>query len=219
MGILDRIAGTFEELTGDASATIAAEVARARALAGQGEGTAAERVLTEITRRTPRAPLPFLALGQLLARRGALEEAVVALGHAVDFGGGSAEAWLELGEVLARLGRAEPATDALRRALTLAVDPISPALRVRAHEALGEVHAVAGRLQQAARELRKALDLASDDDRQVALGYGRILARLHERDASEWLTRAARATGADPAIFAEAAAAAHDKARAEALLG
>jgi GTP-binding protein EngB required for normal cell division/predicted Zn-dependent protease len=218
MGILDRIAGTFEELTGDTSATIAAEVARARALAEQGEGTAAERVLTEITRRTPRAPLPFLALGQLLARRDALEEAVVALGHAVDFGRGSAEAWLELGEVLARLGRAEPATDALRRALTLAVDPILPALRVRAHAALGEVHAVAGRLQQAARELRKALDLTGDDVRQVALGYGRILARLDERDASEWLTRAARATGADPAIFAEAAAAAYDKARAEALL-
>jgi predicted Zn-dependent protease/GTP-binding protein EngB required for normal cell division len=222
MGILDRIAGTLEELTGSAEAAIADDVARARALAGQGDTAGAETLLAEITRRAPRAPLPFLALGQLFARRGALDEAVVALGHAVDYGGGDAQAWAELGEVLGRLGRTEPATDALRRALTLAVDPADPifsALRGRVHAALGGVQAAAGRLQQAARELRKALDLVGDDDRQLALDYGRILARLgDQRQASEWLTRAARAASADPAIFAEAAAATPDRPRAEALL-
>ena len=70
MGILDRIAGTLDELTGEADATIAAEVERARALAGQGDTPGAEALLAEITRHAPRAPLPFLALGQLLAQRG-----------------------------------------------------------------------------------------------------------------------------------------------------
>jgi tetratricopeptide (TPR) repeat protein/GTP-binding protein EngB required for normal cell division len=238
MGILDRIAGTLEELTGDADATIAAEVARARALAERGDTAVAEGLLVEITRRVPRAPLPFLALGQLLARRGAFEEAVVPLGRAVDLEGNNAEAWVTLGEVLARLGRAEPAADALRRALALAVDPVlpvnpvlpmgpilsssptprGPTLRGRAHAALGAVHAATGRLQQAARELRKALDLAGDDDRRLSLDYGRVLARLGEREASEWLTRAARAATADPAVFAEAATATRDEVRAEALL-
>jgi hypothetical protein len=62
MGILDRIAGTLEELTGDAQATMAAEVERARALAGQGDEAAAETLLAELGRRSPRAPLPFLTL-------------------------------------------------------------------------------------------------------------------------------------------------------------
>ncbi len=235
MGILDRIAGTLEELTGDGDATIAAEVARARTMAERGDTTTAEGLLLEITRRAPRAPLPFLALGQLLAARGALEEAVVPLGHAVDLEGNDAEAWVTLGEVLARLGRAEPAADALRRALRLAVDPVDPvnptlpigpilpaprgpSLRRRAHAALGAVHASTGRFQQAARELRKGLDLAGDDDRRLSLDYGRVLARLGEREASEWLTRAARAPAADPSVFAEAATATRDPARAEALL-
>jgi tetratricopeptide (TPR) repeat protein/GTP-binding protein EngB required for normal cell division len=230
MGILDRIAGTLEELTGDAQASLAAEVERARALAGQGNGAAAEILLAEIARRAPRAALPLLALGQLLARRGALEEAVGALGRAVDVEGGDAEAWVELGEVLSRLGRTEPATDALRRGLTLAADstlptlpalstsPTSPVLRRRAHAALGAVHATSGRWQPAARELRRALDLAAGDDGRLALDYGRVLAHLGERDASEWLTRAARAEGADSAVFAEAAAATCGDGRAEALL-
>jgi cellulose synthase operon protein C len=215
MGILDRIAGTLEELTGEADATIAAEVERAHALAGQGDTAGAEALLAEITRRAPRAPLPFLALGHLRAQQGDLEAAAVAFGRAVDLEGGDAEAWLELGTTLGRLGRAEPATDALRRTLTLGLEP---ALRGRAHAALGAVHAASGRLPQAARELRRALELVGEDDRTLALDYGRVLARLGEPEASEWLTRAARAAAADPAVFAEAAAATTDGARAETLL-
>jgi GTP-binding protein EngB required for normal cell division/tetratricopeptide (TPR) repeat protein len=215
MGILDRIAGTLEELTGEADAIIAAEVERARAMAGQGDTAGAEALLAEITRRAPRAPLPFLALGQLRAQQGDLEAAVGAFGRAVDLEGGDAEAWLELGSTLGRLGRMEPAADALRRTLTLGLEP---ALRGRAHAALGAVHAASGRLPQAARELRRALELLGEDDRRLALDYGRVQARLGEPEASEWLTRAARAEAADPAVFAEAAAATADGARAEALL-
>jgi cellulose synthase operon protein C len=215
MGILDRIAGTIEELTGEAEATLAAEVERARALAGQGDAAGAETLLAELTRRAPRAALPFLALGELRAQQGDLEAAVGAFGRAVDLEGGDAEAWLELGTTLGRLGRAEPAAEALRRTLTLGLEP---ALRGRAHAALGAVHAASGRLPQAARELRRAVELVGGDDRRLALDYGRVLACLGAPEASEWLTRAARAEAADPAVFAEAAAATTDAARAEALL-
>ena len=223
MGILDRIAGTLDELTGDGRAAIADEIARARALAAEGDPTRAETLLAELTRRAPDAAEAFLALGELQARRGALEEAVAPLGRAVDLNGGDPAAWCALGEALAGLGRVDPARDALRRTLTLAFD--SNRLRRRATAALGQVHAKAGKLTHAARELRKAIEMggpdsvdADADDRRLALAYGRVLARLGEREASEWLTRAARAENADPAVFAEAAAVAPDDGRAEALL-
>lgn len=218
MGILDRIAGTLDELTGDGRAAIADEIARARALAADGDPARAETLLAEITRRAPQAAEAFLALGELQARRGALEQAITPLGRAVDLDGGYAAAWCLLGEVLAGLGRVDPARDALRRTLTLAFDS---SLRRRATAALGQVHAAAGKLTHAARELRKAIEMGgpdSADDRRLALDYGRVLARLGEREASEWLTRAARAENADPAIFAEAASVALDDSRAEALL-
>ncbi len=222
MGILDRIAGTLDELTGDGRAAIADEIARARALAADGEPARAETLLAELTRRAPDTAEAFLALGELRAGRGALEEAIAPLGRAVDLNGGDPAAWCALGEALAGLGRVDPARDALRRTLTLAFD--SNRLRRRATAALGQVHAKAGKLTHAARELRKAIEMggpdadADTDDRRLALDYGRVLARLGEREASEWLTRAARAENADPAVFAEAAAVAPDDGRAEALL-
>jgi tetratricopeptide (TPR) repeat protein len=222
MGILDRIAGTLDELTGDGRAAIADEIARARALAADGDPARAETLLSEITRRAPDAAEAFLALGELRVGRGAPEEAIAPLGRAVDLDGGYAAAWCALGETLAGLGRVDPARDALRRTLALALDN---SLRRRATAALGQVHAAAGKLTHAARELQKAIEMsgpdgadADVDDRRLALDYGRVLARLGEREASEWLTRAARAENADPAIFAEAAAVATDDGRAEALL-
>jgi tetratricopeptide (TPR) repeat protein/GTP-binding protein EngB required for normal cell division len=217
MGIFDRIAGRLDELSGERRSAVSVEVARARALAAEGDVTGAERLLEELTDRSPDAAEAFLALGELHAARGALEEAIPPLGRAVDLEPGRAEAWCALGEALGRLGRAEPARDALHRALSLAIDP---ALRRRGHAALGNVHAATGRLTQAARELAKAVELAppGDDDRALAVAYGRVLARLGEPEASEWLTRAARAENADPALFAEAARITRDPARAEALL-
>ncbi len=219
MGILDRIAGTLDELTGDGRAAIADEIARARALAADGDPARAETLLDELTQRSPDTAEAFLALGELRARRGALEEAIAPLGRAVDLNGGDPAAWCALGEALAGLGRIDPARDALRRTLTLAFD--SNRLRRRATAALGQVYAKAGKLTHAARELRKAIEMGGPDgadDRRLSLDYGRVLARLGEREASEWLTRAARAENADPAVFAEAAAVAPDDGRAEALL-
>jgi cellulose synthase operon protein C len=217
MGFLDRIAGRLEELSVDRRAAMAAEVSRARDQIAAGQLGEAERLLEDLAARFPDAPEVFLAIGELRVEQGAREEAVAPLGRAVDLDGGRADAWCALGETLAARGRAEPARDALHRALSLAFDPT---LRRRAHAALGDVYATGGRLAQAQRELAKAVELAppGDDDRQLAVCYGRVLARLGEPEASEWLTRAARAKSADLGLFAEAARSTRDPARAESLL-
>jgi len=217
MGILDRIAGTLDELTGDTDTAAAAEVMRAHGLAEAGDLDGADAALRAATQQFPRYAPAYVAIGQLAARRDKLEEAVTALGRAVDLDGGRAEPWYDLGEALARLGRTEPARDALRRALTLGLEPWFVA---RVNAALGRVHARAGQSTAAARALRKALDLAApgEDDRGIALDYGRVLQKLGDREATVWLTRAARAPDARSDVTVEAAAATADDERAEALL-
>jgi tetratricopeptide (TPR) repeat protein/GTP-binding protein EngB required for normal cell division len=211
MGILDRIAGTLDELTGDADA---AEIARAEELASGGALDEAEAALLAVTARAPRGAAGFRALGRVRVRRGTLDEAVGAFGRAVDLDGDDPEAWYALGDALARLGRLEPARDAFRRALALGLDA---GLRARAYAALGRVHARAGQWTAAGRAERKALELGGDD-RELALDHGRTLRALGEREAGEWLTRAARAEGADAHLYIEAAAATADDALAERLL-
>jgi GTP-binding protein EngB required for normal cell division/tetratricopeptide (TPR) repeat protein len=218
MGILDRIAGTLDELTRSEDATLAAEIDRAQALAAGGDAAGAEAALRALTGRAPRAAAPFRALGKLQAQRGALDDAVTALGRAVDLDGGDPATWLALGEALAELGRVEPARDALRRVLTLGLDGV---LRGKAYAALGRVHAHAGEWAAAARAQRKALELSgpAEVDRALARDYGRTLAELGDREATEWLTRAARADLPRSAhLFIEAAAATPDDALAERLL-
>ena len=217
MGILDRIAGTLDELTGDTDAGAAAEVTRAQALAEGGDLDGAEAALRAATQQFPRYAPGFVALGGLQVRREKLDDAVTAFGRAVDLDGSQAEAWYALGDALARLGRTEPARDALRRALALGLEPW---FNARVYAALGRVHAHAGEWTAAARSMRKALDLVGpgEDDRGIALDYGRVLVKLGDREADEWLTRAARAPDARGEVFAEAAAATVDHERAEALL-
>ena len=217
MGILDRIAGTLDELTGDTDAGAATEIMRAQALADAGDLDGADAALRAVTQAFPRYAPGFVAVGELAARRGRLDDAVNALGRAVDLDGDRADSWYALGDALARLGRTEPARDALRRALTLGLEPWFIA---RVQASLGRVHAHAGEWTAAARALRKAIDLAppGEDDRGIALDYGRVLVKLGDREATEWLTRAARAPDARPPVYAEAAAATVDHERAEALL-
>ncbi|HEY2728959.1 MAG TPA: dynamin family protein [Polyangia bacterium] len=214
MGIIDRIAGTLDELAGDGEGAAREEIALALAMAERGDVAEAEARLADVAARFPRLGAAFFQLGRLRARRGALEDAVTALGKAVDLDRDGAETWAVLGDALARLGRTEPARDALRHALARAA---SAELRGRAHATLGRVHADAGQLGKAVRDFRKALELLGDDP-EVGLAYGRALARLGEPEADEWLTRAARREGAPPALFAEAAAAAADAGLAERLL-
>jgi len=66
MGILDRIAGTLDELTGDADA---AEIARADELATSGALDEAEAALVALTARAPRGAAAFRALGRVRSRR------------------------------------------------------------------------------------------------------------------------------------------------------
>ena len=142
---------------------------------------------------------------------------MTAFGRAVDLDSVRADSWYALGDTLARLGRTEPARDALRRALTLSLEPW---FHARVYASLGRVHAHAGAWTAAARSLRKALDAAGpgEDDRGIALDYGRVLLKLGDREATVWLTRAARAADARAAVVVEAAAATADHERAEALL-
>ena len=219
MGILDRIAGTLEELTGDANSEAYAEIARAQEVADAGDLAAAEAALVDLVARLPRFAPAYAALGRTRVRRGAphLDDAVTAFGRAVDLDSGDAQTWYALGDALAALGRAEPALDALRRALTLSLDL---SLHARIHAALGRIHARERQWTAALRSFRKALELGGqqETDRVVALDYGRTLAAVGEREATEWLTRAARADGADVHVFIEAAAATTDDALAGKLL-
>ena len=218
MGILDRIAGTLEELTGDANSEANAAISRAQELADAGDLAAAEAALVELVGQLPRFAPAHAALGRIRVRRGRLDDAVGAFGRAVDLDSGDAGTWYALGDALAALGRAEPALDALRRALTASLDL---GLHARTHAALGRVHARDGQWTAALRAFRKALELGGQQqiDRDVALDYGRTLAAVGDRQATEWLTRAARAEGADVHTFIEAAAATQDDALAGKLLG
>ena len=134
MGILDRITGTLEELTGDTDAAAAAEVTRAQGLADNGDLDGAEAALRAAAQQFPRYAPAFVAIGALDERRGNLEAAVTAYGRAVDIDGDRADSWYALGDALARLGRTEPARDALRRALTLGIEPW---FNARVYAALG----------------------------------------------------------------------------------
>jgi tetratricopeptide (TPR) repeat protein len=214
MGIIDRIAGTLDELTGDGEGAARDEIALAVALADRGDFADAEARLADVVARFPKLGPAFFHLGRLRARRGALEEAVTALGRAVDLDGDIGEAWAALGEALARLGRTEPARDALHKAVALTTDAAAAG---RARAALGRVHLDAGQPGKAVRELRKAQELL-DDDPEVELAYGRALARAGEPDADEWLTRAARRPGAPARLFIEAADATDDASLGERLL-
>ena len=214
MGILDRIAGTLDELAGEGDAAPRGEIARAVAEAERGDAAGAEARLADVATRFPTLAPAFFHLGRLRARRGALDEAVAALGKAVDLDRDGAAAWAELGGVLARLGRTEPARDALRHAIALATE--AP-LRGRAHAALGRVFSDAGQLGKAVRELRKALETLGDDP-EVALAYARALARAGEPEGADALAHEARRLGASARLFAEAAAATAEPRDAERLL-
>lgn len=214
MGIIDRIAGTLDELAGEGEASAREEIALAVAMAERGDTLAAEARLEDVARRFPNLAPAWRHLGELRAARGALDDAVTALGKAVNLDAAYAEGWGALGATLAKLGRTEPARDALRRAVALTTDPVASA---RALAALGHVYLAAGQAAKAAHTLARAQDLLGDDA-DVELAYGRALALAGEPEGDEWLTRAARRPSAPPRLFVEAAAATRDGALAERLL-
>jgi Flp pilus assembly protein TadD/GTP-binding protein EngB required for normal cell division len=206
MGIFDRIAETLVDGLGrdpSSPATAKEEIELALGFADRGDLATAEERLREISQRFPRLALGFARLGEVRARRGALDQAAAAYGRAVDLDPDDGAAWFELGDLLARLGRFEPARDALRRALMLSIDP---AERGRAHAALGRLYTQTGRLGKAARELGKAVELLPSDH-SLAAAYGQVLVRAGDPQAAQWLTQAALAAGADPRLIVDAAAA------------
>ena len=217
MGIFDRIAGTLDELVGEAGDTETRardELALARGFADRGQYDEAAERLADLARRHPRLGDVAAAQGELAARRGDDEAAVAAFGRAVDLQFGDATSWLGLGQALARLGRFEPARDALRRALT---QPLPAEARPRAQATLGRLYARAGQWSKAVRELRKAVEALPDDGETVA-AFGQALLATGEGEGTEWLARAARLPGGQPRLLLQAAAGATDVAVAARLL-
>src|SRR5512134_2280279 len=111
MALLDDILTT---LTGGGalSEAVRKEIAQALACADEGELVIAEARLLALADDNPELAAVFLALGEVRARRGHDEQAVEALGRAVNLDKNLVEGWLGLGEALVRLRRFEPARDA-----------------------------------------------------------------------------------------------------------
>src|SRR6266700_4112975 len=172
MGLFDRLTSTLDGLgRGDEAERVAGEeIDLALAFADRGDLAEAERRLRAVSEKLPHLARVFASLGDVLARRGAYDEAASAYGRLVNLDPDDIHAWFELGDLLARLGRFEPARDALRRALTRALDP---AERGRAHAALGRLYAAHGALGKALRELGKAVQL-QPGDAALAADYGRV---------------------------------------------
>jgi tetratricopeptide (TPR) repeat protein/GTPase SAR1 family protein len=205
MGILDRIAGTLDDLVAgdDAQSETRAreELALARAFIERGDLAEAAARIEEVAGRHPRLAAVFVARGELANRRRNDDDAATAFGRAVDLDASDAEAWLQLGQVLARLQRFEPARDALRRALT---QTLAPERRAQAQAALGRLYARAGQRGKAIRELRKAVELLPDDA-EVLATLGRALVASGEAEGADWLARAARLPDGDARLLVEAA--------------
>jgi tetratricopeptide (TPR) repeat protein/GTP-binding protein EngB required for normal cell division len=210
MGILDRIAGTLDELVsprteGSGGAADPAEAARAaRALAERGDTALALAGLSEQIERHPQAAELVEARGEIRASTGDLEGAVADLGRVVALEAGRAGAWVSLGEALVSLGRWEPARDALRRASTLST--LTAADRLRVLLGLGEVYGRLGQPAKAVRELRRSVEQAPEDARAVS-ALGRALLAGGDLEGADWLARAARLPGGAVALLVEAAVA------------
>ena len=190
---------------------------RAQALADSGDLDGAEAALRAAAQQFPRYAPAFVAIGALDERRGNLEAAVTAFGRAVDIDGDRADSWYALGDALARLGRTEPARDALRRALTLGIEPLVQRPRLRG--------ARAGARRRGRVDGGGALVAQGARPGGAGRGRSRHRARLRARAGQARRSRGdrmadARGAGADARgpVIVEAAAATVDHEKAEALL-
>jgi tetratricopeptide (TPR) repeat protein/GTP-binding protein EngB required for normal cell division len=209
MGILDRIAGTLDELVspraeGSGRADPAEEARLARALAERGDTALALARLSELMERHPAVAELVEARGEIRASTGDLEGAVADLGRVVALESGRAGAWVSLGEALVSLGRWEPARDALRRASTLST--LTAADRLRVLLGLGEIYGRLGQPAKAIRELRRSVEQAPQDARAVS-ALGRALLAGGDLEGADWLARAARLPGGAVELLVEAAVA------------
>ena len=222
MGILDRIAGTLDELTGDTDAAAAAEViARARRSPTRGDLDGAEARAAGGRRSGSRATRrAFAALGEL--RRAARRAG--GRGHGARARGRSRRR-RRRGVVRAgrRAGAARAHRAGARRAPPRADAGPRAVRSTRAcYAALGRVHARARAVDGGRARAAQGARCSPGRARTIAASRSTTAARwrrLGDREATEWLTRAARAAGrATPRSIVEAAAATADHERAEALL-
>ena len=193
MGIIDRIAGTLDELAGDGDGA-REEIALAAALIERGDLEDAEARLRAVAARYPSSARPSFTSGGR-ALRGDLEGAVTAFGKVVDLDRQIPEAWGGARR-RARAARAHGA-GARRpppRARARAFGRAAAAARTRR---LGRVHADAGQLGKAVRDLHKALSSCWATTPRCHWRTGaRSRGSAREPEADEWLTRSAAAPGA-----------------------
>ena len=128
-------------------------------------------------------------LGQILAERGQIDEAIAHYQRAVEIKPNYAEAHLNLGALLAGRGELDAATDHYHKALEFKPDFAD------AHTNLGNVLARRGQVDEAVAEYRRALDI--DPDFVLAHNnFGSLLARRGHRD--EAITHFRRAVEIEP---------------------
>jgi len=146
----------------------------------------AENEFRQATQLEPREPRHFVALGELLADKGKLSQAVEVLHTAVTLAPEHAEYRYNLGLALRMKGDVQAAEQELRKALQL--DPT----HVAARRALGLVLRQRGDFQAAATELRRAID-EQPRDAEVRHNLGTVLLRLNDvAGAIEQLRQAVR---------------------------
>lgn len=176
-----------------------------RALAASGDGVAAARQVAacrDLLRRELGVE-PGPALAAAAATTTDRSVASPAGGRA------GVVAQLEAGEAALGAGAVEAGLQCLRRAVAEAQDLREPALEARALLGLGTalVHSVRGFDEEGAAALHRAVALAPSDlpvvraEAARELGYVEFLAGRYER-VEPWLTRAERAAGGEPALFA-----------------
>lgn len=156
--------------------------------------------------RDPTRPEPYVAIGMMHQRRGAIDDAMALYRRALQLDPTHAEAHLNLGVALRSQGRTAEAIEHYRRAI--AADPTY----VRAHNNLGAALGASGRTDEAIASLQRAVALDPGFvDAQANLGMtllaaGRIaeagahyraaVAAVHDVDQALTLAlEAARATG------------------------
>ena len=118
---------------------------------------AAERAFTELARRAPGAPEPYLYLGRLAAVRKAPERAETLLRRAIELKPDFVEAHHTLGVLYLDQRNYARARESF--ATVLRLDPSRPLARVNA----GTAAARLGRFEEAAEHFEKALELGRDD--------------------------------------------------------
>lgn len=106
--------------------SVTAQVGLARALAGLGKGTEAQKALEAVVKANPGDPRPLHALSRLSAAQGKIDEAITFSGKTIDVASDYLPAYLDQGDLYMAKGMAEKAAS-VYLAATLSCQDTAPA--------------------------------------------------------------------------------------------